>query len=517
MKRTNPFRSTLCRPRLRRSILVVVTILISYLPGFARAESATWKQSPANGNWFNLGNWTPTTIPDGSTEIATFKTSNVTDVTLHPSPSGSDLLDSIIFQNGASAFTIRPQYLDIGGAGISNLSGRNQNFVNDVYQNLFLVGSRLIFSGNATAGTQCTYTNNPGAIPNTNACDVIFVDDANAGSSLFINNASATSDSTSAGNVFFENNASASQATIINHGGTGSALSGATVFFDSSTADAATIIVNGSTGSTIGGVLAFDNDSTGGTSTVQLNGNATLTLGNHNRPGVTIGSLEGDGIALLAPNNLTIGTNNSSHTFSGLIADGEGFSGGSLSKVGTGTLTLTGANSYTGGTTVRSGTLMLGNRRGSATGTGSVAVRGGTLAGSGHIDGSLQVRSNAPSAQLAPGTPSKSGVLEIGGTLTMQQNSVYQFGLFLSPPASSRVSTVGVSLGRGASFALVTKGSGQLPLGTVLSVIDNLSATPIAGTFANLADGTVLSVAGNNFVVSYEGGDGNDLTLTVVP
>jgi len=46
-------------------------------------------------------------------------------------------------------------------------------------------------------------------------------------------------------------------------------------------------------------------------------------------------------------------------------------------------------------------------------------------------------------------------------------------------------------------------------------VISNTSATPIAGTFANLPDGAILTVNGNNFQANYEGGD--DLTLTVVP
>ena len=36
-------------------------------------------------------------------------------------------------------------------------------------------------------------------------------------------------------------------------------------------------------------------------------------------------------------------------------------------------------------------------------------------------------------------------------------------------------------------------------------------------TFSNLADGAIVNVNGNNLQASYEGGDGNDLTLTVVP
>jgi hypothetical protein len=50
-----------------------------------------------------------------------------------------------------------------------------------------------------------------------------------------------------------------------------------------------------------------------------------------------------------------------------------------------------------------------------------------------------------------------------------------------------------------------------------LTAISNTSATPIAGTSSNLADGAILTVNGNNFQASYEGGDGNDLTLTVAP
>jgi hypothetical protein len=57
----------------------------------------------------------------------------------------------------------------------------------------------------------------------------------------------------------------------------------------------------------------------------------------------------------------------------------------------------------------------------------------------------------------------------------------------------------------------------ELPPGTVLTVINNTAATPIAGTFANLADRSTFTSHGNTLQASYEGGDGNDLTLTVVP
>jgi len=62
---------------------------------------------------------------------------------------------------------------------------------------------------------------------------------------------------------------------------------------------------------------------------------------------------------------------------------------------------------------------------------------------------------------------------------------------------------------------LVAGGYNSIPIGTVFTAISNTSATPITGTFSNLADGSTLTVGPNSYKVSYSGGDGNDLTLTV--
>ena len=69
----------------------------------------------------------------------------------------------------------------------------------------------------------------------------------------------------------------------------------------------------------------------------------------------------------------------------------------------------------------------------------------------------------------------------------------------------------------GAQFDLVVAGTQQLATGTSFTVISNTAATPINGTFANLPDGSTITVGSNTFQADYEGGDGNDLTLTVVP
>jgi autotransporter-associated beta strand protein len=75
--------------------------------------------------------------------------------------------------------------------------------------------------------------------------------------------------------------------------------------------------------------------------------------------------------------------------------------GGSVHKFGDGTLTLAGANTYTGATAVGAGTLLINGNQSSATGTVSVSNSGSTLGGVGTIGGAVTVYSGA---SLAPGT-----------------------------------------------------------------------------------------------------------------
>ena len=109
--------------------------------------------------------------------------------------------------------------------------------------------------------------------------------------------------------------------------------------------------------------------------------NGTMDISTFTPPTVMpIGSLEGTGLVKLGQNTLSVGSNNDSTTFDGIINDA---GGGSLTKTGSGTFTLSGANTYTGKTTVAAGTLLVTNRTGSATGTGPVIVNGGVLGGTG--------------------------------------------------------------------------------------------------------------------------------------
>ena len=180
-----------------------------------------------------------------------------------------------------------------------------------------------------------------------------------------------------------------------------------------------------------------------------------------------------------------------------------------------------GASTYAGGTTVSAGTLVVANTSGSATGTGAVSVNAGTIGGSGTISGLVTIGTGSGTgAFLAPAHGGKKQLtLTIQGSLTFNADATYTY-TFKAKGNRSKIDKVvakGVTINSGASINLSGTTQGQLTQGTALTLIKNTAATTISGTFSNLPDGGIVNVNGNNFQADYQGGNGNDLTLTVVP
>lgn len=412
--------------------------------------------------------------------------------------------------------------------------------------------AQVTFASETTAGG-ATFVTYPGTIGaygcHGQAGAVDFVESSSAENATFINNGVTVKGGNQAG-VSFAANTTAANATITNHGGTVSqayggyasiygeatagdatlindaglvsgAFGGETDIFDTATAGNATLIANGGVGE--GGKIIFApfafGTPSGGTARIEVFGNAELDISGC-ATGLTTGSLEGDGLVFLGAQNLTLGTNDLSTLFSGVIQNGgsNGGSGGSLTKTGTGKLTLTGANTYSGGTAINGGTLLVNNTIGSGLGSGPVQVTTGTLGGVGTIAGAVTIGTGHDAgAVLGPGkntvTPGK---LSIGGQLTLQTDGSYRVTVNSNASAADEIAAKRVRIRR-AQIVLIDGGSTLLPPGTVFTVIDNTGRNPTSGTFANLPDGVIVTVNGNNFQASYEGGDGNDLTLTVVP
>lgn len=512
------------RPGLTLPLLFATVAMLLLLLSTASstfADSATWKTNPGSGDWNTASNWTPPTIPNGPLDTAAFAFSNTTGVSV--SGPNTTEVDGIVFNAGASAFTITVSpnvSLYFVGIGITNNSGITQNFVTTVNG----AGRQGVinFTHSATAGSGTFFTNNGGTVSNNPGGIVEFYDTSTAGNGTFINNGSAVSDARGGATVFFSN---AGNGTFINNGGTFSGAGGGeTVFEVGSTAGNATLIANGGLDGGAGGRIGFVS-SRGGTARVEVFGNGNLDTSFHNvRPGgVTIGSIEGDGLVFLGSNNVSVGSNNASTKFFGVIQDGGflGGVGGSLTKVGTGKLVLRHRNTYTGGTTIKRGILVVNNIGGSGTGSGPVAVNGGRLGGVGTIAGAVTVGSGSgQGAVLSPGYQHSinPGTLTIQGSLTFNADATYEFELNSSSATADEVIANGVTINSGAQFSFEDIRSGTLPIGTVFTVINNIAAAnPIIGTFSNLPDGGTFTSNGNTYQVNYHGGDGNDLTLTVVP
>jgi autotransporter-associated beta strand protein len=198
------------------------------------------------------------------------------------------------------------------------------------------VGGEVTFSDTSTAASS--------AIANTGGF-LQFEGSSNAGTSNIATD--------SVGYTSFLGSASASSATLVTNGG------GLTQFRDSASAGTSNLVTNAN------GTTQVMDLASGGAAAVVTNPGGVFDISGLTISGTTAGSIAGGGNYNLGSKNLTTGLDNADTLVDGVIYG----AGGSLTKVGTGTLTLTGKNEYTGATTVSSGVLQIG----SGGATGSVA------------------------------------------------------------------------------------------------------------------------------------------------
>ena len=175
---------------------------------------------------------------------------------------------------------------------------------------------------------------------------------------------------------------------------------------------------------------------------------------------VTVGSIKGGGAYLLGANQLTTGTNDLSTTVSGQIF---GLLGGSLVKTGSGTLTLSGLNVYTGSTTVNDGSLIV---NGSIAASRRTTVNDGATLGGNGVVGTTLIKAGGV---LAPGPSGSVGTLTVAGNLAFQSGAMYVVGVTPSVASAANVSrtatlagTVQANFGAGTflehSYPILTAG-----------------------------------------------------------
>ena len=203
--------------------------------------------------------------------------------------------------------------------------------------------------------------------------------------------------------------------------------------------------------------------------------NSTLDLNGFNN---TIGSLSGNGVVLNnggATATLTVGNDDTSTTFGGVLRNGNSVL--QLTKIGAGTLTLTGANTYTGGTTISAGKLQIGNGGTSGSIVGNVTDNatlvfdrsdsvtfGGAISGTGSLvnlgTGMLTLTG---ANTYTGGTTVSTGTLQAGSATGFSPSSAFRVNSILNLNGFNNtigsLSGNGVVLNNGGATATLTVGN----------------------------------------------------------
>ncbi|HXI23964.1 MAG TPA: choice-of-anchor Q domain-containing protein [Pyrinomonadaceae bacterium] len=320
--------------------------------------------------------------------------------------------------------------------------------------------------------------------------------------------------------------------------GTATVNSGATVNFSGASA----ITLAGATTVNSGGTVNLSRNVTGPNATFLLNG--TLNCGANvlssngtftSTPTATLSLGSTDGITVgppfptPPPGNIQTTNRNfgsgSSYIYNGTSAQ---VTGNGLPTTLTGALTisntsgvtlsqsttLNAASSIATGATFNTGAfaLTVGN---TLTNSGTLNVsNNGTIKGTGTVSGPVSVNSGGT---VAPG--SSAGILNTGN-VSFSSGSTHsvEIGGATAGTQYDQLNVTGtVSLG-GATLSLTRLNSYTPNVGQTFTIINNDDTDAVSGTFNGLIQGATITDflgTGQNATISYTGGDGNDVILTV--
>ncbi|MBP3957086.1 autotransporter-associated beta strand repeat-containing protein [Gemmata sp. G18] len=292
---------------------------------------------------------------------------------------------------------------------------------------------------------------------------------------------------------------------------------GTVALTSANTYDGGTTITNGLNG---GGALAISDGSALGTGLVTVASGGSLdlsggiTLANTiNLNGVPVtnrskinsvsggNTIQGD-IGITGANNESFDVaGGTTLTVTGVISGAVDFD-----KNGTGTLTLTGTNTHTGNVNVGDGALIV---NGSLATSNAVFVDG-ALGGSGTVP-AVTISSIGT---LSPGN--SPGTLHTGALAFTDGGSIYSAELN-GPTAGTQYDQINATGGVYLYGATLTLSIGYAPaVGTQFTLISNVTVGSVGGTFNGLSEGATITSGSATYAISYTGGDGNDVVLTLV-
>lgn len=284
----------------------------------------------------------------------------------------------------------------------------------------------------------------------------------------------------------FSDNSDASRATLVNN-------NGGFLTFSGSSSAGSSVISNNS-----GGTIQFSGTPSADAARVQNSAGATIDISRLSAAQLSIGSLEGAGSVFLGSKTLLLGALNENAVLAAALREGFGGGiGGSLKKVGTANLILTGASSYTGQTSIDAGTLTV---NGSLVSPVSVNV-GGILSGSGVITNTVTIGAGgtlAPGASI--GTITARDIRFVGG-------SIYRVEIDAAGNSDRTVSTANVNIDDGSTVDV--RAVGEKPPPTQRYTIVS-AANTVSGRFTT----AVSNVPFTTPVLSY---DAQNVYLMLVP
>ena len=550
-----------------RCLLRMVTFTALFVAASAYAADGVWT-GPGDA-WTTDANWSPAAVPDGSASFA--NNGAPTSVSVSGGATlGSMQFDpdapayfftvqsgNLVFTGGgiganlnAPTFTVKSGlHFDSAASTAGNAVIINNNVTR--FNNGSTAGNasittngQTLFTGSSTAGNATITTNEFAYTTFSGASDagaatliidgwggIDFGDNSSASNSTIINSGGSVNFNNSAkagaaditnnsdSSIYFYTDGSAENANITNNGGhtyffgassAGDASitntnGGRTDFYGSSTADSAVIITGN------GGRTYLGQTSSGATAQFITTGTGVVDISNMYTAGTTAGSIEGDGTWQLGSKAITVGSLDTDTTVSGVIRDGGGAggTGGSLVKVGSGTLTLSGANSYTGGTTISGGALQLGDGGASGGIVGDVQNNGALVFNrsdeftfDGVISGGGMVNQIGPGVTALTGANAYKGATTVSaGTLLIDGDQSLATGVTMAA-AGATLGGVGVI----GSDVIIANGAALSPGGAG----GTIGALTINGNLI-LNSGSALNYRfGEADVV---GGPFNDLTV----
>ena len=268
-----------------------------------------------------------------------------------------------------------------------------------------------------------------------------------------------------------------------------------------------------------------------GTSVESLNVNGSITAkgGTSTTGAVTLDAtavnINGAGIINTTAGNVTITGTTITTVAAITTTTGNILHTGATTLTGFSTLRTTGGNiafvgTISGGSTLVLQTTGVVEINNSSASTTNISISAGTLTGTGSI-GNL---TGSGKGIIAPGifasgtSPGKftttSLSLSSGNTLQMELT-----GSSSTPVAGTDYDQIVVSSGGtvalgSANLSLSTTFAGSA--GTVFTIIDNQGTSAVTGIFSGLIEGAIFTANGKDYQISYVGGTGNDVTLTVI-